>query len=99
MYKLQIMIKKSADDDLIKTFEQNVLVHLENASNQKVNFGEIIGAKLMEEPYHKSCELTVSNKEEMDKILATAEGKKFNRSVTSLTAHVSIFFINYGDSI
>lgn len=99
MYKLQIMFKKTVDDDLIKTFEENVLIHLENASGQKVNFGEIVGAKLMEEPYHKSCELTVSSKEEMDKVLATAEGKKFNRSVASLSAHVSIFFINYGDPV
>ncbi len=97
MYKLQIMFKDSADDELIATFKKNVLIHLENASQKKLNIGEILGAKLMEEPYHKVCELTVNNKDEMDKILSTADGKKFNRSVTSIMAHISLFFIDYGE--
>ena len=97
MYKLQIMIKKSADEELKKTFQKSVLNNLEKASGQKINEGEIIGAKLMEEPYSHSYELIVDTKEEMDKILVSPDGKKFNRGITSFAAHISIFFIETGE--
>lgn len=96
MYKLQIMFKKSADDELINAFKKNVLVHLEDASEKNLEIGEIVGAKLMEEPYHQVCELSVKNKDEMNKLLTTSGGKKFNRSITSFMSHVSLFFIEYG---
>lgn len=97
MYKLQIMFKKSADDDLIAAFRENVLTHLEKASNKELQIGEIVGSKLQEEPYHKVCELAAANSEEMNKILTTGEGKSFNRGITSFMGHVSLFFIEYGE--
>lgn len=97
MYKILLMIKDSADDELVKTFRENVLIHLEKAAGKELLIGKIDGAKLNEEPYYKICEIEFPSKLEMDKTLASNDGKKFNRNLTSFFQHISIFFINYGD--
>lgn len=97
MYKLVVMIKDSADDELIRTFRESVLIHLEKAAGQNLRIGKIDGAKLNEDPYYKICEFEFPSKLEMDKALASNDGKKFNRNLTSFFQHVSIFFIDYGE--
>lgn len=95
MYKLMIMIKKSAGEDLVEHFKNSPLKHLEEASGQKMKIAEIEGAAMMEEPYEKICELTVNSKEELDRILVSPNGKKFNREMVGLMNHFALFFINY----
>lgn len=97
MYKMLMMIKDSADDELVKLFRENALSHLENAVGKKIPIGKIDGAKLIEEPYNRISELSFESKHEMDKVLASVDGKKFNRNITSFTQHVSIFFVDYED--
>lgn len=97
MYKILMLFKNSVDDSLLNTFRENALVHLENAIERKITIGNIDGAKLNEEPYEKVCEVNFNSKHEMDEALASVEGKKFNRSMTSFVQHVSIFFIDYGE--
>ena len=91
------MIKDSVDDELVNHFQESTLTHLEKASGQKITIGKIDGAKLLEEPYNRVCEISFNSKHDMDKVLASVEGKKFNRNITSYTQHISIFFIDYGD--
>lgn len=97
MYKMLLMIKDTADDELLNIFRENTLSHLEKAAGKKIQIGIIDGAKLNEEPYNKVYEITFETKHEMDKILASVEGKKFNRNITSFTQHISIFFVDYED--
>jgi len=89
------MIKDSADDELLNLFRENSLTHLEKATGQNLSIGKIDGAKLNEEPYNKVCEVNFESKHEMDKALASIDGKKFNRNITSFAQHISIFFVNY----
>lgn len=95
MYKMLLMIKDSADDELINLFRENTLSHLEHATGKNLSIGKIDGAKLIEEPYSKVCEVIFDSKHEMDKTMASIDGKKFNRNMTSFAPHVSIFFVNY----
>lgn len=97
MYKMLLMIKDTADDELLNIFRENTLSHLEKATGKKIQVGNIDGAKLNEEPYNKVYEITFESKHEMDKTLASVEGKKFNRNITSFTQHISIFFVDYED--
>jgi hypothetical protein len=91
------MIKDTADEELLNIFRENTLSHLEKAAGKKTQVGKIDGAKLNEEPYNKVYEITFESKHEMDKILASVEGRKFNRNITSFTQHISIFFVDYED--
>ena len=95
MYKIIIMAKKSADEELINNFEKNSLIHIETAANKKAMVGLIDAAELNEEPYNKIYELEFATKHEMDLALASAEGKKFSRSVPSFFQHISVFFTEY----
>lgn len=97
MYKMLLMIKDTADEELLNIFRENTLSHLEKAAGKKTQVGKIDGAKLNEEPYNKVYEITFESKHEMDKILASVEGRKFNRNITSFTQHISIFFVDYED--
>lgn len=97
MYKMLLMIKDTADEELLNIFRENTLSHLEKAAGKKIQVGKIDGAKLNEEPYNKVYEITFESKHEMDKILASVEGRKFNRNITSFTQHISIFFVDYED--
>lgn len=96
MYKILLMIKDSADEELIKHFRDDVINHLEKAAGVKIQIGNVDGAKLNPEPYIKTCEIVFKTKDEMDKALSSPDGKKFNRNLTSFMQHVSIFFIDYG---
>lgn len=96
MYKILLMIKDSANDELIKYFRNDVIIHLEKAAGVKIQLGDVDGAKLNPEPYIKICEIVFKTKDEMDKALSTPDGKKFNRNLTSFIQHVSVFFIDYG---
>lgn len=96
MYKILLMIKNSADDELIKHFRDYVIIHLEKAAGVKMQIGNVDGAKLNPEPYIKIYEILFKTKDEMDKALSSPDGKKFNRNLTGFIQHVSVFFIDYG---
>ena len=96
MYKILLMIKDNADNEIVESFRENALVHLEKASGQNILIGEIDGAKLNEDPFSKVCEIEFETKHEMDKVLASNDGKKFNRNMTNFFQYISIFFIDFG---
>jgi hypothetical protein len=91
------MIKETANEEILNSLRDNVLIHLEKALDRKILLGTIDGAKLNDDPYNRVCEIEFSSKYEMDKLLASPEGKSFNRNLTSYFQHISIFFIDYGE--
>ncbi|MGE5354553.1 MAG: hypothetical protein ACM3P0_20895 [Acidobacteriota bacterium] len=97
MYKILIFLKKTDDESVLARFTKSTLPRLESLAGQKVKLAEIEGALLSQEKFFKFCEAVFSRKEDLDKLLQTAEGKEFNKDLAGFGNHVSVFYANFGE--
>ncbi|MGE5430909.1 MAG: hypothetical protein ACM3QX_07540 [Syntrophomonadaceae bacterium] len=97
MYKILIFLKKTGDESVLTRFTSSTLPKLESLTGQKIHLAEIEGAMLSQEKFFKYCEAWFSKREDLDRLMQTAEGKEFNKDLAGYSNHLSVFYANYGE--
>ncbi len=96
MYKLILFLKKNDDESVISNFNRSVEL-LSTLNKSEVAIAHVEPSLLSGEKYLYYCEFITLSKERMDELMASPEGREFNKIAGVLHNFLSVFFINYGE--
>ncbi|MEO8398303.1 MAG: hypothetical protein ABI550_00665, partial [Ignavibacteriaceae bacterium] len=71
------------------------LKYLSELMGKDIKSGEVESNLLLEEKYSKFCEVSVSSKDEWDKLMNSKEGKALNKDMADFHQSVTAIFVNY----
>jgi hypothetical protein len=94
MYKILIFIIKS-DSDFVNYFNQNFIPLLSDINGDEVKLANVESNLLLDLKYSHFCEITASSKDEMDKKLNSASGRKLGKLLMELHQKLSVINVSY----
>lgn len=97
MYKLLIFLKKTGDESVLARFNESTVPKLERLTGKIVETAEIEGSLLSPEKYERLCEVSFTDKSDLDRKLQTPEGRELNKDLAGFGSHVSVFYANFGE--
>lgn len=97
MYKLLIFLKKTGDESVMVRFNGSTIPRLESLTGKKIETAKIEGALLSPEKYERLCEISFTDKSDLDRLLQTPEGKELNKDLAGFGNHISVFYANFGE--
>ncbi|MCH7963320.1 MAG: hypothetical protein IH950_11840 [Bacteroidetes bacterium] len=95
MYKLLFFLHKTDDEDVIQFFKDNTVKKLEKLIGEDVGIAYVESNLLLEQKFTYYCEISVSSKEEMDRIMHSKAGKELNKSLMDFHKNITVIAVNY----
>lgn len=95
MYKLLLFLKNIDDKQIFTHFEEFTLKYLSELAEKKIVAGKIESSLLLDTKYSHFCEFEVDNKEKMDNLLNSKQGKELNKDLMNFHEFVDVIFVNY----
>lgn len=94
MYRILIFIIKS-DLDFINYFNQTFIPLLSDVNGKEVKLAKVESNLLLDLKYSHFCEITANSKDEMDKKLNSASGRKLGKLLMELHNKLSVINVSY----
>ncbi len=95
MYKLLFFLHKTDDEDVIQFFKDNTVKKLEKLIGEDVGIAYVESNLLLEQKFTYYYEISVSSKEEMDRIMHSKAGKELNKSLMDFHKNITVIAVNY----
>ena len=95
MYKLLFFLHKTDDEDVIQFFKDNTVKKLEKLIGEDVGIAYVESNLLLEQKFTYYCEISVSSKEEMDRMMHSKAGKELNKSLMDFHKNITVIAVNY----
>ncbi len=95
MYKMFILLRNK-DEDLLNTFSSKTFEIIKELKSDSL-FGEIEGSVLTEDKFSRIIEIFTNDINEMNILLASAEGKNLTRHLSNYMGHITTFFAEFKD--
>jgi len=95
MYKVLFFLHKNDDGEILRHFTNITVKYLQEIMGKDIPVAKVESNLLLDQKYSHYCEITSSNKDEMDKWLHSKSGKKLNKDLMDFHQHITVIMLNY----
>ena len=95
MYKILFFLHKTDDENLLNLFKEKIAGKLSEMADEVVETAEVDNNFLLDQKYSLYCEISADEREEMDKLMQTKEGKELSRALSELVNDITVIAVNY----
>ncbi len=95
MYKLLLFLNKTNEESIINHFKNFTLKYLSNALKQEIKIGTVESNLLLEQKYSLFIEVSVDSSKEWNSLMASKDGREFNKDLMEFYKHITPIFISY----
>ncbi len=95
MYKLLLFLNKTNEENIINHFKDFTLKYLSNVLKQEIKIGTVESNLLLEQKYSLFIEVSVKSNEEWISLMASKDGREFNKDLMEFYKHITPIFISY----
>ncbi|HCY77160.1 MAG TPA: hypothetical protein DHV28_14665 [Ignavibacteriales bacterium] len=95
MYKQLFLLHKSEDDKALSHFKENIIAHLSELSEKKINLAKVESNLLLDQKYSYFCEIVFDSKDKMNELMNSKTGKQLTKDLMDFHKLITVISINY----